>query len=325
MEHQVPAELRALVRNTYRALMAQCGGVDRRCQREMIGAIATAVTNAKKVGDEGTGARLLAVNGPTGSGKTYGYGIGAIPVALAAGLKVVLSTAKVSLQEQLTRRDLIALQRVIPEMRVALVKGRGRYGCPVRIAQLAEGDGEASKAAHAMLSALDAGTWSGDVDDLAEQPASDVWAKCTNDRAGCAGRKCSAYARCPYYVNRKTIEQANVLVTNHDMLLADVRAGHVILPKPADSVFVIDEAHTFPAKAVASLADGHTLQDAQQFVMRSGALVASIRRADRMGPCGRLAETAMSTLEVMGGTLSEAQMAVESLGKTTDVRDASRP
>lgn len=325
MERQVPAELQALVRKTYKALMALSGGTHRHGQRAMIGAIATAVANAKKGDEPGCGARLLAVNAPTGSGKTYGYGVGAIPVALANGLKVVLSTAKVALQEQLTARDLVELQKVVPEMRVAVVKGRGRYFCPVRAAEVAERSDSEGQSARSLLDQLNAGTWSGDVDDLAEAPGSDLWSKCTNDRAGCAGRKCSAYNRCPYYSCRRNIEQANVLVTNHDMLLADVRAGHVILPRPSDCVIVLDEAHTFPAKAVASLADGHTLQDAQQFVMRSGSLIAAIRKADPFGPCGRLAEAAMQALQVMGGSLSEAQVAVESLGQTTEVRDSKRP
>lgn len=98
-----------------------------------------------------------------------------------------------------------------------------------------------------------------------------------------------------------------------------------MLPRPADSVLVIDEAHTFPAKALESLANGDTLGDAQQFVMRCGAVVAAVRRADRNGPCGHLAAAAMASLELMAGALSEAQLAIASLGQTTDARDAKRP
>jgi len=324
-QQQVPAELQAKVRDTYRAFLAQTGGRRRRGQQEMIGAIAKAVANAKKVGQVGTGARLLAINAPTGSGKTVSYAMGVIPIALANGLKVVLSTGKVALQEQLYGRDLVAMQKVIPEMKVALVKGRARYGCPTRMAEAREAGGAFGAVAGKLLNELESKAWSGDVDDLKEQPESSVWVKLTNDRNGCAGRKCSAYAQCPYYVNRAKIDQANVLVTNHDLLVADVRSGFVILPKPEDAVVVLDEAHTFPQKAVASLADGHTLEDAMQFVMKCGTLVAQIRRADKFGPCGKLAAVAIQALELMSGSLSEAQMAIASLGQTTNTRDAKRP
>ncbi len=325
MTRQVPPELQNMVRNAYKALMDKSGGVRRRGQQVMIGEIANTVANAKKMGEEGTGARLMACDAPTGSGKTYSYALGAIPIALAAGLKVILSTGKVALMEQLHGRDLVELQQVIPEMRVALIKGRAHYACPSRMEQEHVNGGNVGATAGKLLADLDSKAWSGDVDDLKEPPAGEVWARFTNDCNGCAGRKCSAYAQCPYYAKRNAASGANVFVTNHAMLLADVRSGHVMLPRPEDAVIVIDEAHTLPAQAVDSLANGHTLGDAQQFVMRCGAVVAGVRRVDRNGPCGSLAVLAMKALEVMGGTLNEAQMAIASLGQTTDVRDEKRP
>lgn len=218
MERQVPAELQDKVRKAYKALMAKSGGTRRRGQQVMIGEIAKAVANARKLDEVGTGARLLAIDAPTGCGKTYSYALGAIPIALANGLKVIVSTGKVSLMDQLHRRDLAALQEIIPEMRVALVKGRSRYACPVRVEQAIVAGGEKGAAAVKLLTALESGAWSGDVDELPQAPAPVVWAACTNDRAGCASRKCSSYGRCPYFNHRKAAESANVFVTNHDMV-----------------------------------------------------------------------------------------------------------
>lgn len=325
MEQTLPPALKQKVREAYAGLMSMSGGAKRRGQQIMIGAIATAVANAKQIGVEGTGARLMAVNAPTGTGKSYAYGIGAIPVALANGMKVVIATGKVALQEQLVERDLVELQKVIPEMRCAIVKGRGRWACTSRLEQAVEEGGEVGAKAAELLESLDDKSWRGDVDALKEPPRSAVWAQFTNDRKGCSGRKCSNYERCPYYVNRAEVEKANVLVTNHDMLLADVRAGSVLLPRPQDTVLVIDEAHGLPAKAIASLADGHTLEDAQQFIQKCGAMVAGVRRAGRGGPCAKLAEAVDQALEVMAGTLSEAQMAIDGLGSVTECRDESRP
>lgn len=325
MTRTVPPELQKIVRGAYEALMARQCGARRRGQQIMIGAIAKAVANARKLDEEGSGSRLLAINAPTGTGKTFSYLLGAVPIALANGLKVVISTGKVALMEQLERRDVVALKGIIPGMRVAVVKGRGRWCCPVRAQQVAEEGGEAGKVASRLCESLAAGEWTGDVDELQEQPPKAIWMRCTNDSKGCSGRKCSAYDRCPYYASRKEATEANVLITNHSMLLADIQAGHIMLPRPEDSVIVIDEAHTFPETAVESLANGDALGDAQEFVIRCGMTVAGVRRADRSGPCGRLAGQAMGALEVMAGSLSEAQMAIANLGKTTESRDESRP
>jgi ATP-dependent DNA helicase DinG len=325
MEKTLPQPLKQKVRDAYTGLMRISGGARRRGQQVMIGAIANAVANAKTIDGEGHGARLLAVNAPPGAGKSYAYGLGAIPVALANGLKVVIATGKVSLQEQLIERDLVELQKVIPDMKAALVKGRNRFGCSVRIAQAVESGGDVGAKASELMKALADKSWSGDVDDLKEHPGSGVWSKFNNDSKGCSGRKCGDYATCPYYQSRIAIQGANVLVTNHSMLLADLKAGNVILPRPQDMVLVIDEAHGLPKKAIESLADGHTLEDAQQFVQKCGSLIGGVRRADRSGACGKLAGAVGDALEVMSGTLSEARMAIGSMDSASECRDVKRP
>ncbi|HJV95716.1 MAG TPA: helicase C-terminal domain-containing protein, partial [Albitalea sp.] len=147
----------------------------------------------------------------------------------------------------------------------------------------------------------------------------------TNDRNGCVGRKCSSYASCPYYATRKTMEQANVFVANHDLVLADLQSGNVLLPKPEHTVAIFDEAHHLATKALHSLANGHALEDARTWVMRAGKLVAAVRKADRNGPLGRKAAEVMAAMEAMAGALSEAQMVIGQHGQTTEVRDEKRP
>jgi len=327
MAKTVPPALQVIIRDAYRALMKNTNGAQRHGQRTMIGEIANTVANAKLIGADGDGARLLAVQAPTGSGKTFAYALGAIPIALGNGLKVVIATATVQLQEQLFSVDIVELKKVIPEMVPVLVKGRTRYGCNVRMAQVRDDAPatEEGEAAQSLLADLESGAWSGDVDDLKNAPKPAVWMKFTNDRNGCVGRKCSQFNACPYYKTRKAMEQANVFVANQDLVLADMQAGNVILPKPGDTCLVIDEAHHFPSKALQSLANGHALEDARAWVMRVGKLVAAIRGADRNGPLGQKAREVIEALEVMGGTLSEAQMVIGQHGQASDVRDEKRP
>ena len=325
MANPTPPELQHLVRSTYAALMRRQGGVRRRGQQEMIGAIAGAVANAKKIGQDGSGARMLAINAPTGCGKSFAYGVGAIPVALANDLRVVISTSNVALQVQLIERDLVALAAVIPGMHTALVKGRSRLACGVKMRRAIEEGKDGTGEVAVMLHSLRSGTWNGDVDALQEQPAASTWKLCTNDRAGCAGRKCGSVNECPYYRSRAAIDSANVLVTNHDMLLADARAGFVVLPKPENCVYILDEAHELPQKAIASLAGGHALEDAEAVALQASRMVGEVRRLAKGGPLAALAETAGASVELMAGALNEAKMAIAESARTTEVRDESRP
>ena len=66
----------------------------------------------------------------TGTGKTLAY---LIP-ALAAGRRVLVSTATKNLQEQLHKKDVPFLQQIIPrELRVTCMKGRSNYVCLYRL------------------------------------------------------------------------------------------------------------------------------------------------------------------------------------------------
>jgi ATP-dependent DNA helicase DinG len=50
---------------------------------------------------------------------------------------------------------------------------------------------------------------------------------------------------------RDTLETVDVIVANHDLMLADVSmGGGVILPAPEDSYYCIDEAHHLAKKAI---------------------------------------------------------------------------
>jgi ATP-dependent DNA helicase DinG len=60
----------------------------------------------------------------TGTGKTFAA---LIPAALS-GKKVVISTNTISLQEQYIKKDIPALQKVLPfQIEAVLMKGRGNY------------------------------------------------------------------------------------------------------------------------------------------------------------------------------------------------------
>jgi ATP-dependent DNA helicase DinG len=236
-------------------------------------------------------ARAIAViQAGTGVGKSLAYCAPAIALALARGTRVMISTATVALQEQLVHKDLPALAAALPELpfRFALAKGRGRYVCRLKLERLgglvepgsdtagedAEFDDlfadelaadravQAARSPHekeaqlrfysGMAQALASGAWDGDRDTLQAPPAGEVWGPMAADAASCTGRHCPNFNQCAYYERRKTLVGAQVIVVNHDLLLASL--GNRLLPELDNCLLVLDEAHHLPATALAQFA-----------------------------------------------------------------------
>lgn len=135
-------------------------------------------------------------------GKSTGYVVPGVVVAKVRGVKLLISTATVALQEQLVGRDLPTLAKVLPGgFSFALAKGRSRYLCPLKLdARLQEesqaglygvgqdededdhdgGNGLEPAAApftfYRELAASFKDGWDGDRDTLAEQPEPAQWA-----------------------------------------------------------------------------------------------------------------------------------------------------
>ena len=319
---EVPGPLRQKIRDAYSAMVAQRGGQKRRGQQMIIGAVASAVANAKRQSEKsGRVERLLAVQAPTGTGKSLGYSLGAIPVALSMGLKVVIATGTVALQEQLVSEDMPRLAKVLDGIEVMLVKGRGRYVCSVRADDAAQ---QGNEVASKLVFALASGDWNGDVDSLSEQIPQEEWSKLTNDRNGCSGRKCSKYAECSYYKAREAGKRANVLITNHDLLLADLKSGNTVLPKPEDCVYLIDEAHEFPHKALKMMGEAHALRDCEEWADSVEKLISRLRRTSGAKSLDKLAMTVAEKVDCARGWAGEARMSIEN-GGATAIRDPKRP
>ena len=246
-------------------------------QREMAAFIAETLSDVKLGDDSVSGEAgppdrgIAVVQAGTGVGKSAAYAATVIPLALAQQKRVVISTATVALQEQLINKDLPALAALMPQpFAYALAKGRGRYVCRLKLDQLAEGGaqdadlfgeegaGPASAAAkddwaqrarqYAQWTiALDQGDWNGDRDRLDEPPDAALWAPVAAERHTCTARHCPAYNSCSYYQARNRLAQAQVIVVNHDLLLATL--GLHALPAPSDCYLVLDEAHHLPGVA----------------------------------------------------------------------------
>ncbi len=247
-------DLKSEIQESYRAWLGNRGFKPRRGQREMIALIARALTHHED--------RVCVVEAGTGTGKTAAYCLAAIPIAQALDKRVVIATATVALQEQVAFRDLPDLERHAGlEFTSTLAKGRGRYICLKRLDDRIAYDasheaplfappqaGEVSVYRRFQSSFAD-GSWDGDLDSWEEGVESATWAPVTNDRAGCTAGRCGYYHQCPFFKARQEASEADVVVANQDLVLADLTlGGGIVLPDPAETIFVLDEAHHLPDK-----------------------------------------------------------------------------
>ncbi len=123
------AALKAQIAAWYKALQEQIPDfIPRPPQRQMIADVAKTLA-----GEEG---RHLAIEAPTGVGKTLSYLIPGIAIAREEQKTLVVSTANVALQDQIYSKDLPLLRKIIPDLRFTAAFGRGRYVCPRNLTAL---------------------------------------------------------------------------------------------------------------------------------------------------------------------------------------------
>lgn len=266
-------ELKKQIHLAYRASLEAKSHKPRVGQRQMIGAIARTLGNIKQ-GNEGErlGEKHVAVvEAGTGTGKTLSYCLAAIPIAKARGLKLVISTATVALQEQILHKELPnLLEHTAISFKYTLAKGRGRYLCLNNLEgflgaeeqgvedmfaglfeQHMQSDDVNTVLYQEMDVALSKDEWDGDKDNWPGIIRDQDWRRLTTDHQQCTNRNCANYSACPFFKARGEIEDADVIVANHDLVLADLSlGGGAILTPPKETIYVFDEGHHLPDKAI---------------------------------------------------------------------------
>lgn len=259
-------ELQERIRAVWQGLRERVPGfTPRRAQNEMIAAVARALA---------TSGNVAAVEAPTGVGKSLAYLAAGVPIALAREKKLVVSTGTVALQAQLVERDLPAfLAATGIEAAVAIAKGRPRYLCPRNLAELLGGAAQESllpdrdglgvsplgagdiECARRLDRAWSEGQWDGDLDRAPEPLSAALRGRITTTAAACTGRQCRYFASCPLMLARARVREADIVVTNHALLLAalalgDEDGGLPLIAPPGDMLLVVDEAHHLPRVAI---------------------------------------------------------------------------
>ncbi|ACY13435.1 ATP-dependent DNA helicase [Haliangium ochraceum] len=196
------------------------------------------------------GEHLLA-EAPTGTGKSLAYAVPASYHAAHNGLRVVLATSSINLQEQLAAKDLPFLEGILPwPVRFALLKGKRNYLCLSRL-QEAKKDGfvfdissdiEMKRSIHDWASE----TKTGDKSELSFEPPDRIWENYSTSAEECKGRDCRYYSECFATKARAEAEKADIIVSNYHLLcvhlqLREATGQDLVLPK--FDVAVCDEGH----------------------------------------------------------------------------------
>jgi ATP-dependent DNA helicase DinG len=263
---------------------------------------------AERVADALNLRESLVVEAGTGTGKTFAY----LVPALLSGARVLISTGTRTLQDQLFAKDLPLVSAALGRpARVALLKGRANYLCHYRLGRTDEGaeqlalgePASARRGGQAMLARIQRWARTTRGGDLAEvrglSDSHPVWSQVTSTRESCLGARCPEISRCHVVAARREALDADIVIVNHHLLLADLALkedGFGDLLGSADAV-ILDEAHQIPDLAT-------------QFF---GAHVS-----------GRQVETLLRDLRVELGRASPQEDRGMALGALGDAEDALR-
>ena len=319
--------LKAEIRASFEAAKKQLPGYSNRSsQNRMIAEIAKTLT-----GEYSDSNPILCVEAPTGTGKTMAYLIATLPIAKANDKKLVIASANVALQEQLLNKDIIEAQKYsTTPFDYALAKGRSRYVCIRNLINLTEDntdtqslfedallwDAPPSKSQINQLGEMTedytSKRWSGEIDDLETPPESSLWQKVACNRFTCTAKNCEFYNDCAFFKARKKVAQADVIIANHDLVLADIFSGNSILPDVEDCIFVFDEAHHFAPKALSHFSQSASIDFIKTSIRQAQSAMDQICKITHQ-------DSAESRIDAIDTLLSELNAPLSELDYADDI------
>ncbi|WP_272691369.1 ATP-dependent DNA helicase DinG [Providencia sp. PROV132] len=238
-------------------------------QQDMIRFCSSIITNIPEDNDKPI---VGVVEAGTGTGKTLGYCLPLIPLAMEKGKTLVLSTATVALQEQVVVKDLPEIQSQGGlKFSYAMAKGRGRYFCRLRYDAHVDAEHNAYGYVRDDMTSLGnefaSGDWNGERDTYPLELADKSWNKVNAVASQCPKIKCPHYKNCPFFAARSRLEEVDMVIANHDIVLSDLSlGGGVILPPPKETIYVFDEGHHLTSKAIEHFAANASLDNTARWL-----------------------------------------------------------
>lgn len=194
----------------------------------------------------------LAIEAPTGIGKSFALLVPSIAWALGGEKRVLFLTAGHALQEQLTTKDLPFLAEFFPgRFRYGTLKGRKNYLCLRRSHEL-ESEGFLSFGDGGRTS-MDILEWiketsTGDLSELDLPEEHPVLGLVSASREGCLGKLCPLREDC--FLQRLYQDARNwqIIVANYHLFFSHLKGGERAFPVHFDAL-LCDEAHRIPEAA----------------------------------------------------------------------------
>ncbi|MDR2177876.1 MAG: ATP-dependent DNA helicase DinG [Treponema sp.] len=199
----------------------------------------------------------------TGVGKSFAYLLPALRFALDNDERIVISTATITLQQQLFDKDIPLVRAALgaegKKIKAAMIKGRGNYLCRRRMDEALKepvlDEGETAEL-HRIASWAETSA-AGSRSDLSFFPQEGIWSRVSSETDLCMGMRCPWRERCFILSLRREAADARILVVNHHLLFADLAARRegagydntVVLP-PYTRI-ILDEAHSIEGAATA--------------------------------------------------------------------------
>jgi len=264
-------KLKQQIRSSFDGAKTQLSNFSNRSsQNKMIAEISKTL-----MGEYSDSNRIICVEAPTGTGKTMAYLVSCLPIAKALKKKLIIASANVALQEQILNKDIVeATKYSSVDFEFALAKGRSRYVCIRNLINLTEENSNSAtlfedallwdekptktdlNELSDMAESYSSKSWSGEIDDLESPPENSLWQKIACNRFTCNSKNCEFYNDCSFFKARKKASNSEVIIANHDLVLADIINGNNVLPDVEDCIFIFDEAHHLSQKALSHFSIG---------------------------------------------------------------------
>jgi len=207
-------------------------------------------------------AKISLIEAGTGIGKSLAYLVPALLWASQTDGQVVVSTNTIALQEQLLFKEIpLALQLLDLDVRVVLAQGMSNYVCLKKVQGLLEEPALFLDKQEKALLAWCQETQTGSRSDCTKKVDSASWERVCVDSESCFPAKCPYASSCFFLSAREQLQKAHLIITNHHLLLADLKLRIETQAPPYSSHGMTEEKSLLPPVRRLILDEAHHLED----------------------------------------------------------------
>jgi len=207
------------------------------------------------------GNEILIAEAGTGLGKSLAYLSSGYLASQKKEVPLVISTYTKNLQDQLFQHDIPQFAETIDQnLSAVIAKGRNNYLCKTRLEWVVKNSKKllTDKDCEDILPILvwSERTTSGEVSEckgFRRQFAFRVWKLVRSEPGFCTSARCAKHKGCYLKQVREDIQNANIIIVNHFLLMSDANQKQSNLPD--EYIYVIDEGHNLVLAARDQLTD----------------------------------------------------------------------